>query len=228
MITSPAPACDLCNGRKWVTADPVRQTVRRCECHTSGQADAAALRRCGLGDQEIAGIERGWDKSHQREPLALWAWAEDAARGLDGKAPSMWVLWGRNGRGKSLAAAVALQSYVAAGGKGALWFAGRQDIERVMAERRDGISELESRVGKASLLVIDEWGAERPDHSGQLDTWVWGRHWKTTPTIITTNEDPRTHPEGRLASRFADAQILEMVARTDYRQQRATSQRRSV
>lgn len=141
------------------------------------------------------------------QPGALEANELEDSRALRGAArwhasPSLWclVLWGRAGRGKSLAASWVATRY----GRPATWTSAEDYVQAMRGDRYAA-----RRCVESTVLVIDDLGDEYLDAKGfaahavsRLISERWDRKLRT---VVTTNLEPgASDPDRDLHRRYGD------------------------
>lgn len=164
-----AKGCAVCNGSEWVSERVGEHSVRAVPCVCMGHDRVASVRLQAAGvPVKYRGLTiEGWQKIH-RDQQGLLADAVSLAGGLmtEDRRPGLF-LHGPPGRGKSGLAAGIAGRYVVRD-PSAIWISWATWTDQLNDLRSAGASPTEviRRASRASLLIIDDLGAE-----GNVTDW---------------------------------------------------------
>lgn len=211
-------SCARCRGTGWLTKDDQGNQLRRengryarpCPCRSALLDRAqleAAFRDAGLSRALITEALEPWAGTNPK-PEALIEWAGEPATQQHPE-PWCWYLFGRPGLGKTKAATMALGAWLRRRHRGAIFRRSALLVAQIMDDRRSDVRGFESAVSACPLLVVDDLGTERPDHSPVIDEIVARREADRLPTVLTSNASPANLESDRIASRLLSAELIE-------------------
>ncbi len=208
----------------------------KCECQRQGQVVREHLktkmRHASMADREIAAAFAPWSLSPSEYSTGVIEGLQELAQWAKGETkdpPWAWLLLsqdGRNGNGKTHAAAQVAREWLAAERGTLEWASSVRDSERAILGRMgDQRGELENRWIAARLLIIDDLGAEGGRET-RRELWnqiLTERERHNRLTLATSNAATAQELfDERLYSRYQGAEVLVMDG-PDFRAVRKTS-----
>lgn len=213
--------CPECDDLGYISVpDGGAGSARLCQCqHPSRNVDQLRKRLlfAGMAERDIRSALAPWDESHQKQPQLL-PWARNAATEA-GVVQTPIVLYSpRSGVGKTKMASMMLAEFIKCDGIGGLWCSLPDAIGRVMAEKKEGPSDLERRILDAPFIVLEELRPQKSATEAQrkaLELWLFRHHANATPCVITTNIDfaqaaPLCGLEPHIISRIREGRLIRM------------------